>query len=364
MPITIEPYRVEFIERVLDFNSRLLQKGYTDFRLPTDPRTLGAGFEGWLALDQGVVRGGYLLRKEVFSIKGKLHTVGFYNLSLSESVIDRSFYGVGVKMVLNAIKTQAKLFALGMGGLHRPLPNMLRGLGWSLHSVPFFFYCVRPNRVLRNLTSYRANPWWRILMDFAANTGVATVGLSLARVVMPGRATRIYEPEVDIASEFGSWADRLWEITNEEFGMIRSRTSAELNRMYPSSLQRIVRLKISYQHTVVGWTVVRLTKMHGHKQFGDLHVGTIVDCLAVPSYRHCVALGATRLLKQMGVDLIISNQSHRAWHGTLKDIGFLQGPSNYVFAGSKELSRLVDSLKMSLDEIHMSRGDGDGPINL
>ena len=71
-----------------------------------------------------------------------------------------------------------------------------------------------------------------------------------------------------------------------------------------------------------------------------------------------------KLLKQKKADLIVSNQSHIFWKNALKMNSFINGPSNYIFALSKILSdKLLDD-KKSKDYIHLTRGDGDGPINL
>ena len=43
---------------------------------------------------------------------------------------------------------------------------------------------------------------------------------------------------------------------------------------------------------------------------------------------------------------------------------FIEVPSNFIFASSKVLSdKLMDNIKLK-DHIHLTRGDGDGPINL
>jgi hypothetical protein len=127
--------------------------------------------------------------------------------------------------------------------------------------------------------------------------------------------------------------------------------------------------------------------MEGHKQFGDMRVGTIVDCLAPPESAGDVIRAAAGLLEQRRVDLIVSNQLHRAWCTALVESGFRMGPSNYLLALSPALSGAaggektrpqagVDRLKpvppLQADvgrlkptpPFHFNRGDGDGPIHL
>jgi hypothetical protein len=70
------------------------------------------------------------------------------------------------------------------------------------------------------------------------------------------------------------------------------------------------------------------------------------------------------LLRDRGVDLIVSNHLHHAWTKALADAGYLRGPSNFLFVVSPALAALLDPFEASADQMHMTRGDGDGPIHL
>jgi len=91
-------------------------------------------------------------------------------------------------------------------------------------------------------------------------------------------------------------------------------------------------------------------------------VGTIVDCLAPPEDAVTVVRAATRTLESRGVDLIVSNQLHAAWSQALAATGFRRGPSNFLFAASPALAVLLEDAGDG--ELHINRGDGDGPIHL
>ena len=60
----------------------------------------------------------------------------------------------------------------------------------------------------------------------------------------------------------------------------------------------------------------------------------------------------------------ICNHSDSVWMAALRRAGFLAGPSNYVFAISKELAKLLQPLPVNLPRIFMNRGDGEGPTRL
>jgi hypothetical protein len=106
------------------------------------------------------------------------------------------------------------------------------------------------------------------------------------------------------------------------------------------------------------------TQLHDDERFGNLRVGSIVDCLALPEHAPEVVRAATQVLAARGVDLILSNQSHAAWGAALQRAGFLQGRTNFHFAASPELAKLIDPLPTKMPHIHVTRGDGEGPVNL
>ena len=141
--------------------------------------------------------------------------------------------------------------------------------------------------------------------------------------------------------------------------MVGSRDAATLNVLYPSHSERFIKIRVGE-----GWAVLLDTQMRKHKYFGDMRVGTIADCFASPRDAHSVVRAATAVLEQRGVDLIVSNQSHSDWCAALRATGFRAGPSNFLFAASKKLMALLGSLEDNFGRIHLTRGDGDGPIHL
>src|SRR5260370_42324179 len=124
--------------------------------------------------------------------------------------------------------------------------------------------------------------------------------------------------------------------------MIDDRDSETLNILYAATGNRFLCYKVTRGNGVIGWAVLLDTQMRDHKHFGDLRVGSIVDWLALPEQASGGVRAATRVLEVRGVDLIVSNQSHAAWCAALQSAGFLQGPSNFRFAASRELSKILD----------------------
>jgi hypothetical protein len=229
---------------------------------------------------------------------------------------------------------------------------MFKRLAWPLWEVPFHFKVVKPTRFLRHIRALRTTPLRRLALDAAASSGLGWLGVKLC-----GMARRVPERKCELAPEFAAWADAVWERSSGEYALLAARDGRTLADVYPAADARFLRMRLES-----GWALLLDTAMHDHKQFGDLRVGTIVDCLAPPAAAHEVVQAATGLLESRGVDLIVSNQLHAAWSGALLAAGFRLGPSNFLLALSPALAARAGA--SGPREFHFNRGDGDGPVHL
>jgi hypothetical protein len=293
-----------------------------------------------------------MLRRQSFSAGGETVHAAHYRLPLSEGLIDRAYSMLGLRMVRDALTRESRLYAIGMAGWDKPLPQMLKRLGWRMCAVPFHFKVVRPARFLRHIRALRTSPLRRAALDAAAFTGTGWLGMKAL-----GLARRLPAARVDLARAFSPWADEVWERSRGSYALLAHRDAATLDQLYPPSDARFLRVRAAG-----GWAVLLDTQMRDHKQFGDMRVGTIVDCLAPPEGAGTIVRAATSVLEQRGVDLIISNQLHAAWCGALAESGFREGPSNYLLAISPAFAAAAGGANH--DQFHINRGDGDGPIHL
>jgi hypothetical protein len=359
MSIRIVPYTAEHVAAVREFNRRLIRDApMEDLQFPESPDP------GWLpgmelfvaledgAIEDGAVRGGYILRRQQFSISGETVAVAHYRLPLSEGVVNRAYATLGLRLVRDALAREPLLYALGMGGWAHPLPQMLKRLGWRMCAVPFHFKVVHPFRFLREISALRTTPLRRLILDAAAYSGAGWLGLK-----MMGHARRTPKVRCDTPASFTGWAEEVFEQSRADYTVLAGRDARTLDQLYPAGDSRFLRVRAAG-----GWAVLLDTAMEGHKQFGNIRVGTIVDCLAPIDDAATVIRAATRTLEERGVDLIVSNQLHAAWRGALDGAGFRRGPSNFLFAASPALAALMPEAEDG--EFHINRGDGDGPIHL
>ena len=370
MALNIVRYQPEHTGAVAGFNQRAqarnvpfsLSKTPLAAWLPEgDARPLYREF--FLALEEGEVRGGFTLRHQQFWLQGTVRPMANYQGPLSEGLWDRRYMMAGVQMLRTALRAQPFLYALGMGGLDQPLPKLLASAGWTLRPVPFLFKVLRPARFLRQIRPLRRTLSRSVLLDLAALSGLGSLAIHSAQWwKRQRRIPAAYRAES--VTEFGPWADQVWEQARMEyrFSAVRNRTAQ--NILFGDGNTKNIVLHCTRAGSTVGWAVVRSTPMRGDQYFGDLRVGSLVDVLAVPGEEFAVVQLAVRHLENLGSELVVTNQSHHRWTAALQGNGFFQGPSNFIFACSPALAAELGDADQFPGEIHFNRADGDGPIHL
>jgi hypothetical protein len=237
---------------------------------------------------------------------------------------------------------------------------VLDAAGWNILTIPFFLRVVRPYRFLRGLAYLRRDPRRRMLLDAAAYSGVGALAL---HAYQRWTTRRESVPTYEVVHRFDAWADDVWQ-PRRGYSMVAVRDRANLDVLYPSSEQRFIRLRVMSGNVTIGWAVCLCTQMTANPYFGDLRVGSVVDCFASMSDATRVVRAATDHLVDAGADLVVSNQGHSAWCGAFAEVGYTAGPSNFLLAMSRQLTRRLQPLPDHQHALHFTRGDGDGPYNL
>lgn len=363
------PYTRDWIGSVHEFNERMLAGGLEcelSFPEEVEPEPPAADKgalhrEHFLAVQGSEVRGAYFLTHEHWVGGDQRYPVANFRLPLSEGFVNPEYRGTGRALLRHALERSPLLYCLGLGDKHRPLARMLAGENWTIAETVFYFRCVHPRKVLRDLAWLRRSPSQRLLMDIAARSG-GSLGIKALQGLWTHVPSR--KASMTMAPDFGDWADDLWKRASHAYSILANRDRSTLRIRYPVSDSRFQRLVVSADSEICGWAVVLATVMRGHRHFGNLKVGTIVDCLAVPGHEHAVISAATGFLEGMDVDLIVSNQSHRNWRSAFDRAGFLSGPTNRFFTPSPGLAILLEPFEQQFQLTHLTRGDGAGPIHL
>jgi hypothetical protein len=365
--IRIQPYTEDWTAAVRDFNRRILTTGLDeDLRFPESPvpwypksETAPIFQEFYLAVEDASVRGGFVLTFEPWKLDDGVIWVSHYRLPISEGIRDKAYKGVSGELMRGALERQPYLYCLGMGGFDRPVTKSLKKNGWSLVAVPFLFKVNHPQRFLRESPILRKTRARKLLFDTAAYTGTGWLAIKTLQTFRASR-TACGDARGEITRDFGPWADELWEQAAPCYRFLARRDSPALNLRYSPAQDRFIRLKVGS----AGWALLLDTTMHNNKYFGNLRVGSIVDIMARPEQANEVAAAATRELEHRGVDLLVTNQSHQAWVDAFRGAGFLEGPSNYIYAVSPPLAGRLGDLETRRGSFHLTRGDGPGPTRL
>lgn len=366
-----QPYTEELCGAVAEFNQRI-SRANPPFLIPEHPRDCwlpkidgrGVYQEIMIALQGSEVRGAYTLKQQPFSFGGRIHMAAACQMPISEGIADKRYSFAGPRILRDALRRQPVLFGLGIGSLDASITRLERAMGWEIRVIPFFFKVRNGFRFFRNIEYLKSTPLRRWTLNLAAYSGAGWAAARLATWLLPRHDQNEGLVSFEETGNFSLWADEIWEKCQDRYSMTAVRNSRVLNVLYPPGSTRFIRVKVSERGRAIGWAVLLNTAMSANKYFGNMRVGTIVDCLALPENARKVIRAAAQILDSRGVDLMISNQSHPAWCRALAEAGFVEGPSNFLLTMSKQVIRMVDETDPERRAIHMNRADGDGPIHL
>ena len=226
------------------------------------------------------MRGAFILKHRPFATRGDAVDLCVFQLPISEGSVDRKYTAVGVRLLLDALERQPLLFALGMGGYEQAMPRLLKAANWNMFSVPFYFRIIRPFPFLRNIVYLRKRPLLRALIDGLAFSGLGWAAIKALHAAHLGRVGRDPRISVETVNEFQEWTDELWRANCGQYGLCAVRDCDSLRILYPADEPKFIRLKIVESGRPIGWVVLMNSLLSGHKQFGNLRLGSIVDCFS------------------------------------------------------------------------------------
>ena len=366
MALSIQPFDAARSEAVKDFNRRMAAGG-SSWKFPESPvpswlaRVDGSPVfqEFFVAADGEVVRGAYALQRRPARVGDEELTLGAWYLPVSEGSIDPKHALVATLLMRDALRREPLSYGLGMDGMDSQASKLAGAMRCERRLVPFFVRIENGARFVREARYVRRNAFLARALDLAAAKGLATLGAKLVRLALRN-GPRLGGASVETVAEFGPWADELWQRCCGRYSFVELRDAATLARVYPER-PRFERLRLSRGGQTIGWAVLQLAEMKDNPNFGSLHVGRITDAFAAPEDAAVVIRAAADTLAARGVDLMLSNQLHPAWCSALRRNAFLPGPSNYVFAPTAALAERIRALDPDYRNVHLNRGDGDGP---
>ena len=370
MAIQVVPYTPDRVPAVEAFNGRLRDGGShwgwygeaEDAWLPPGPGRR-VWREHYLAVDdEGAVRGAYALKPQDWWIRGQRMVVTDWQGPVSEGVVSRKYNMVGMRLIRDMLKRSPLLYSWGHGDDDEAMLQMLKSMKWLLHGTPFCLKVLKPFRFLRSNRYLRGTAGRRAALDALAFTGLGAVGLHTLFGALTLRGTGAPRADADEVADFGPWADEVWDRCVGRYAAIGCRDAETTNALLPrTGWPDGIRLRVRDGSRDLGWAVVMDHALENDRRFGDLRVGSVIDCLADPADAPAVIASATRYLRTRGVDIICSNQSHPAWVEAFAKCGFLVLPDRRLFAASPALHEAMEPFHDTREGLHMTNLDGHGP---
>jgi len=370
MPYIIRESNQDDKDLIKNFNNELENHGFS-FKLPIPDyksvKTDDFIFENKFILTENneAIRAGYTLKNQWFKINDSVQQIGYYYNPVTAGLFNKKYNACGILLLNDAQKKNPDLFCLGMGGYSEKLPKLLKGLNWKLQTIPFYFKICNPNSFLKNIEYLKNTKFKSFMIMLIKNSNLGWLFIKfffLLHELFLSPFKKIHNIKDKKIETFDEDLDLLWKNSKQNNSFIAVRNCEYLNKLY--SDKQFIKLKFIEKEKVVGWSISLCNKLKKHKQFGNMNLGSIVDCLSIKGYETSIIKKTAEILKKNGADLIVSNQSHIYWKNALKMNSFINGPSNFIFAASKTLSEKLINNSKSKNFIHITRGDGDGPINL
>jgi hypothetical protein len=366
MPLRFEIFAEQHIAAVRGFNQRMTEgRADSDFLLPDALEMSGSApgdpiqWTRYVVLDGEFVRGGLLAMEQPGWLNDQMTRALNFQSPLSEGIVNPKYSMVAMQMVKFMQKQADAVFMVGMGAIDRPLPKLLLAMGWTVRPVPFLFRVHRAGRFLSELQMLRTSPLKRMAAQAGRVTGLGALALAIQQRPKTGT-----DGDIRQVAEWGDWADDIWMASRDTCSFAVARDRRTLASLYPAADPRFQILLVERSGQAVGWSVCFNAPMVNHHHFGNLKVGSMLDCVAIPEARPTTAILTDQELAAQGADLVLVNHSHAGWTGAFREAGFLSGPSNYMLAMSKKLAEAVHSSPGGEAQVHITRGDGDGRIHL
>lgn len=314
------------------------------------------------------IRGGVNIKSMPFRVAGATREIAFYNRPLSEGIVDPKFALVGTMIHKLVSRRHPEIYGLGVGSRNEPVARLMIASGWSCSEVPFSFR-VRSARPF--LLQARRLHGSRIRSGVAralAHTRLGDVGLGVWSILqaLRGRRPTARALDLGVESEWGPWADEIWERDRDQYAFVGERSRRVLDALYPSGGDPnpgFRRVRVRRDGRELGWAVTLSAQLTDHNHFGSLRLGSIVDAFGAPADADAV-LSAALLDLESRCDLVVANFGHPDWAGACRRIGMLSAPTNFLLFLSKPLLGHLKRENAKVELAFVTRGDGDGPANL
>ena len=363
--LAIRPYRCSDDAAIERLNARFRAAGSSYEQYTIDLAAMNPTSDHherlFVVADGDEIRGGAYLRETPFAIGDLTTTLGFVKYPLSESLIDRTYSGVPAAILLQLLREQPQLAAVGMGGHQGPFAQLLTRLRWTGDTVASYVWPMRPHVVAAALPQLQRSPRLRRLASLVRCSGVGHVASAILPTLLRLRLHALRRSTTLIpVNEFSSDIDDLWLRARPAYPAIGARDSNAARWRFPQGVPGLERFEVRREGRLVGWFVLQVLDMRpmgSASPYGPLTLGIFHDCLALPADAATVTAWALDELFARRVDLALAIHSHPAWQRALRRIGFVLAPDTFAFYRALATSRVFASQGIDAAQLYLTRAD-------
>lgn len=226
---------------VARFNERLRAGGRADEmllepELPGERKYRPAGFpiarRMLIAEDGQEIRAAMLLCRHNLYLDGERMEFSWTKLPISEGIIDKKYALAIVRVMKKALDDNPFLMGIGGGTPDSDGFQFFVKLKWKHRPIPFFFYPVRPGRVMRELRYFDRSRVLKLGAMAAASVGIGAVAgglLALQRTAWPLMVRQLAAYQSEVVESFETWADKLFHENLHAYKLVIRSDATSLN---------------------------------------------------------------------------------------------------------------------------------------
>ena len=294
------------------------------------------------------IRAVVAIKNQQYLINGKEINFKDIQQPISESIIDKKFLIQNLVFFNKIINLSVNMHGLGMGGLNEPLPKILSKLKFNKYLIPFFIFPISVKKTLYiYLKRKKINFPLKILeilspIDF------------FYKFLINFFQNKITQEEFNL---FDKKDDELWDKVKLNFDLISFKNKINLNLVYNSKRFDLLKIRIYKNKNYLGWIVLKITKHNNSNHFFDSKTCTIVDMLCEKIHYNILIKEIKKISLKYNCDVILVNSTYFDFNIKLKNNFFINFNSNFGF-----VYKTFETF--NIHKSWITRGDGDGPINL
>ena len=298
----------------------------------------------WILIKENLIVASVIVKKQKYYVAGKLEEISFIRYPVSLATIDKKYLSSSITLIQNIKSQFPKSFLLGMGGSKSKTAKFFSTFGYVIKDLPFY---IKPLNFFNILTqNHLTIKYFNIITKFKIN------GFNFNSKYMNNNYA---------IKEVIDFNKKDFENRKPISSFELEKTDVHINSLAPSNIKNFIKFRFYEKNVNVGNCTLFINQSINHKYFGNLKIAVFLDLYISEK---CIDKKKTlnslnHQLKKKNIDILIFNCGAKNILSILKVNKWIKYKSQWAIASSPELFKDIN-----LDDMYLSRLDGDGPTNL